>query len=133
MLLLMPTVTSAGPQQSDGNQFWQVFRQAVLDNNTEHIASMTRFPFEVRGVDDSNPIHNYDRKHFAPIWKKLLVQPELLPLHGKIVSKTMLELIKEKKTLAPKDFLKSDFIRVYDFEFELIKGHWQFTRAYLEE
>jgi len=65
--------------------------------------------------------------------KKLLAQSELLPLNGKIVSKSMFQLIKEKKTLVPKDFLTTDFIRVYDFEFELIQGHWQFTRAYLEE
>jgi len=133
ILALFCVVCSAAVKDSGSNQYWSTFRQAVLDNNKEKIVAMTRFPFEVRGPDDSDPLKHYDRKGFLAIYERLVAQPVFLPSDGKIISKSMRQLIGEKKEITPADYLTSDSIQFHQFEFKRIKGKWFFTRAYLEE
>lgn len=124
---------SANENASDANQFWSTFRQAVVDNNKERIASITRFPFEVRGPDDSDPVIRYDRKGFLAIYERLVAQSVYMPSEGKIVPKSMRQLISDKQELSPQDYLTSDAIQFHQFEFERIEGRWYFSRAFLEE
>jgi hypothetical protein len=113
--------------------FWAEFRQAVLADDMDKIARVTRFPFEVRGPDDSNPIEQYDQAGFQDVYRRLMAQPVYLPLSGVIIAKSMRELIAEQKTLAADDQTTADTFHFHQFEFELSKGRWQFVRAYLEE
>jgi hypothetical protein len=113
--------------------FWRQFRQAVTDNNVNQLLTLTKFPFEVRGVDDSNPIQNLGKKNFKTFFKRLIGQKVLIPANGTIVEKSMQQLIFEKKTLKKEDCLTSEIIRVYQFEFQNTDGQWFFIRAYLEE
>lgn len=133
ILALLCVVCSAAGKDYSCNQYWSTFRQAVLDNDKGRLAGMTRFPFEVRGPDDSDPVRQYDAKGFLAIYERLVAQPVFLPREGKIVSKSMRQLIDEKKEITPDDYLTSDSIQIHQFEFERIKGKWLFTRAYLEE
>lgn len=132
-LTLFCVVCSAAETDSGYSQFWSTFRQAVLDNDKVKIVEMTRFPFEVRGPDDSDPVQPYDHHGFLSIYEKLVAQPVFLPSDGKIISKTMRQLIDEKKEITPADHPTSDSFQVHQFEFRRIKGKWFFTRAYLEE
>lgn len=131
--LLTVVVSSAYGGCSDPQQFWRRFRQAVLDNDVKAIMTLTYFPLEGRGVDDSIPIQRYDRKAFQKTYKKLINQPVLLPSGGRVVSKTMFELIREKKTIVSKDFNTADYLQIYDFEFKLVNGCWFFTSVDLED
>lgn len=113
--------------------YWSQFRQAVLDGNSEKVASMTRFPLWVRGPDDSDPVMYYDKKSFPQIFTRLLNQEVLYLSAGEVRSKTMLQVVKDKKQIAASDYLTDTVINVGQFEFERIKGRWLFTRAYLEK
>jgi hypothetical protein len=64
ILALFCVVCSAAEKDSGYSQYWGEFRQAVLDNDKGKIADLTRFPFEVRGPDDSDPVKKYDTKGF---------------------------------------------------------------------
>jgi len=132
LMLLFPVLSYAGEHDSEANLFWQKFRHAVA-GNVQEVAELTGFPFEVHGPVDSAPVIRYDRKHFPPIFRRLCSQRVEVPQGGKFVEKSMLEVIKEKETLGPKDFLTSECIRINQFVFNRIKGKWLFVQAYLEE
>jgi hypothetical protein len=131
--ILICVAASAAEIGSSGDQFWHNFRQAVLANNVDQVSSLTRFPFEVRGPDDSDPVKNYNRKSFGGIFKRVVVQPVLLPIKGKFITKSMLQVIDDKKEITDKDYMTPEAFQVEQFEFQRISGQWFFTRAYLEE
>jgi hypothetical protein len=127
------SVNNSAVKANEENQFWSEFRQAVLDNDRDKIVSMTNFPFEVRGPEDSDPVKRYENKDFPAIFGQLVAQQVFFPSAGRIVSKSMQQLIDEKKEITQGDFMAPDLIQFNQFEFERINGRWLFTRAYLEE
>lgn len=133
LIVLISLTASAAEIEVSGNQFWHKFRQAVLANKVDQISSLTRFPFEVRGPDDSDPVKNYNRKSFGGIFKRVVVQPVLLPSNGNFITKSMLQVIDDKKEITDKDYMIPEAFQVEQFEFQRIRGQWFFTRAYLEE
>ncbi len=126
----------AGSCHADGNgdfdRYWNRFRQAVINGETDTIASMTRLPLWVRGPDDSDPVVYYDRKEFKSILNSLLNQEVSLLIGDRVICKTMLKVIKEKKQITEKDFTTASVVSVELFEFEKVNGKWLFTRGYLE-
>ena len=132
-ILLLSIVANAAENYDAANTFWKTFRQAVIGGNTAEIASMTRFPFEVRGVDDRDPMRRYNRQKFPIIFKQVVSQQVVIMTNNEVVEKTMLQVIKEKKDLKATDMATSEFFTVELFHFYRIKGRWLFTRAYLEE
>jgi hypothetical protein len=134
MLLTFVSYAYSEEVSDDGfRPFWADFRQAVISNDKTKIASLTHFPFEVLGADDSNPAKFLDRKEFLDIYERLVVQTVYFPSGGQIVSKTMREMIYETKDIPKKDTNKGDAMQFQQFEFETIGGKWRFVRAYLEE
>jgi len=131
--LLIAPGASGVETDSDDQKFWHSFRQAVLEENYAKISSMTRFPFPVRGPDDSDPVKLHDQKSFLQALKKLLSQPVSLVSDRAIVTKTMIEVIRSKMKLARADYLNPETIRIHQFQFRHIEGRWLFTRAYLED
>jgi hypothetical protein len=130
---LSTTVAFAAGKQTDATVFFHTFRHAVKSNNIEQVSTLTRFPFEVRGPDDSDPVRRFDRKGFPAILKRVLVQPVFVTADGKSVTKSMLQIVEEKRDLEEKDYDSPNFFRIEQFEFQRIRGRWAFTRAYLEE
>lgn len=118
---------------NEENQFWQAFRQAVLDDNVDTVISMTHFPFEVRKPDDSAPVKRYEQQDFPALYEQLIAQQVYYPSGGAMSSKPMRQLIAEKQQITPGDFIKPNLIQFLQFEFDRIDGRWLFTRAYLEE
>jgi hypothetical protein len=133
VILLFGVGNSIAQKDSDITAFWRTFRQAALTSNYDRVASVTRFPFEVRGPDDSDPIKHYNRKAFPVIFKRVLSQPLSLTSEGRIITKSMLEVIEYKTEIIPTDYLTPSIIRVNQLQFTRIDDHWLFTRAYLEE
>ena len=114
-------------------RFWADFRQTVISTDKTKITSLTHFPFEVLGPDDSDSVKFLDRKGFLDIYERLVGQTIYFPSGGQIVSKTMLQMINETKEIPKKDTNKGDAMQFQQFEFEVIGGKWRFVRAYLEE
>jgi hypothetical protein len=133
LLLTLLLVDCANAGYTDPGQFWTTFRQAVLDNDINTIVKLTHFPFKTRGPFDSSPVTSYNSKRFPEVYEKLIAQKELLPAEGKIVSTTMFELIKKKKTITHKDFNTSDSLWIHDFVFTRKNGSWFFTFGYLND
>lgn len=113
--------------------FWTAFRDAVLVNNEKKLVAMTKLPLEVHGISDSTPVKYYERAQVPSLFNKILMQPEFIPIKGRIVPKTLLRLIYEKKSITQSDLAHPDFFRFYQLEFQRIKGQWSLTRAYLDE
>jgi hydroxyethylthiazole kinase-like sugar kinase family protein len=128
--LVLPVHANAA---DNAQSFWKTFRQAVLNGKTSEIVSMTRFPFEVRGVDDGDPVKRYNRHKFPAIFNQVVSQHVIVMTGKDVIEKTMLQIVKEKKDLNAADIAAPDFFRVELFTFHMIKGRWFFTRAYLEE
>jgi hypothetical protein len=131
-LLLLPMVVNAAENHGDANKFWKAFRQAVLGSNTAGIVAMTRFPFEVRGVDDHDPVKRYNRQKFPAIFRQVVSQQVVVMTEKDVVEKTMFQVIKERKDLKAADMAAPDFFTVELFSFRLINNRWLFTRAYQE-
>ncbi|BBA34878.1 hypothetical protein sS8_2934 [Methylocaldum marinum] len=113
--------------------FWTRFRQAVLAYDKNKVATMTRFPFEVRGVYYGDPGKDYNRKGFLAIYERLMVQRISVPSGNVSIEKSMIEFIEDKTEIAPKDVSTESRMRFEQFVFERVRGRWLFTRAYLEE
>jgi hypothetical protein len=121
-------------QDADSAQtFWASFRQAALANDISKVASMTRFPFELRGVSDSDPVQRLSRGQFPDAWKRLLAQVVDVPEDGRIVERSMQELVHDQQVAPPVQRRGATALRFQQFEFERVRGRWLFTRGYLEE
>jgi hypothetical protein len=133
LVLYFGATCHAAQDRFPAGEFWASFRQAVLANDEKKIVSMTKLPLAVYGVSDNIPVTYYDRNEFPAIFRKILMQPEYLPVGNRIVSKTVLGLIYDKKVLTHNDLQNRDAFRFYQLEFEVINGRWFLTRAYLEQ
>ncbi|MBJ6799768.1 hypothetical protein [Geomonas propionica] len=130
--LTLALATSA-EAKSDAQDFWSRFRQAVLSGESDSVAAMTKLPLWVRGPDDSDRVVYYGRQDFKTVLKRLLNQEVSILKGGKVISRTMLEVIKEKKNLSSKDLQVPDSLSVELFYFQKVGGRWVFTRGYLED
>jgi hypothetical protein len=133
LLLLSSVVAYAGEGRGDANGAWHIFRQAVINGDSDQAATMTKFPLEVRGEDDSDPVRYYDRKNFSVVFLKLISQQKVLLKGNGLVRRPVVELVKEKLDLVEKDFQSSNQFRVYDFVFTRTKGRWSFVVGYLAD
>ena len=117
----------------DIQQFWTEFRSAILSNDKEKVASLTKFPFEVKGPEDSDPVVYYDKKGFLNILDKILNQP-VYQMNGANLNKTTMgEIVKNKTDVSDFDLLSDDSARVEMFTFIKENNEWLFNRAYFEE
>lgn len=135
-LLLTCCVSAQQDKQKnteDVHKFWAEFRAAILSNDKEKVASLTKFPFEVRGPDDGDPLVYYDKKGFLGILNDILNQPVYQMKGTNIKSTTMGEIVKNKTELSDSDLLSDDFARAELFTFIKEKNRWLFNRAYIEE
>lgn len=133
IVLFFGVTCDAAQDRFTAGEFWASFRQAVLANDERKIISMTKLPLAVYGVSDNTPVMYYDRSEFPAIFRKILMQSEYRLVGNRIVSKTVLGLIHDKKVLTQTDLQSRDAFRFYQLEFEAIKGRWFLTRGYLEE
>ena len=122
---------SAKPPPSDFQSFWSIFRAASLANDYTTLITLTKFPLEVKGVDDSVPVKKYEKAQLNTIFPKLLSQPVFLPKDNDVVETTLRETLTKTEKVEYKPTDKE--IRVEQFQFQFIDGKWLLVRAYLEE
>ena len=122
---------TAEPIQSDFQPFWNKFRAASLANDYATLATLTKFPLEVKGVDDSVPDEKYKKEQLSAIFPNLMSQPVFLPKDNDVVETNLREALTKTEKVEYKNTDKE--IRVEQFQFQLINGKWLLVRAYLEE
>jgi len=132
IIFLMVSVScTAEPIQSDFQPFWNKFRAASLANDYATLATLTKFPLEVKGVDDTVPDEKYKKEQLNTIFPKLMSQPVFLPKDNDVVETNLREALTKTEKVEYKNTDKE--IRVEQFQFQLINGKWLLVRAYLEE
>ena len=110
-------------------RYWEEFRASVLRGDVTAIANASHFPFEIRGLDDSEQRH-VDRKEFVRLFPALLKQdPGLSP-----TLTTMKSMVKVSTRLSPSfcDSYGKEF-RVGDWVFHLTPDGWRFVQAFVDE
>lgn len=133
LIIVLGVTCHAAEDSFTAGKFWVAFRGAVLSNQESKIISMTKLPLAVHGVSDGTPVKYYGRSEVPRLLHRILMQTEYLPVGNKLVMKTLLGLLYDKKFLTHEDLQAQDHFRFYQLEFEMIKGRWLLTRAYLEE
>jgi hypothetical protein len=106
--------------------FWPEFRAALLASNVPALERMTRFPLEVKGELDDEPIRKVDRAKFPKLLQKLLAQKS-----QNDERRTVREDLQQTATPempAP----DRDNARVNEFDFERVAGQWRFVLTYLD-
>ena len=96
--------------------YWKVFRQAVLQSDSNKLISLTEFPLYARGSLDDDPQLEYSRKQFPRVFHFFLVEEY--------------DLIKD--TEMPKDEVVKNQISVGDMTFFLIDKKWKLNFLYLD-
>jgi hypothetical protein len=108
--------------------FWQVFRSAVERDDRKKLADLTKFPLEVRGESDDDPVRHFKRPTFLKKLDALLASDPGLLMDGR---ETQKEHILRTTKLNDRQYSGDTNARVGNFEFEQVKGRWWMTRAYL--
>jgi hypothetical protein len=135
LLGLSPSVSC--PQQTGREspvgsfqKFWSDFREAALTGNKDKIASLAEFPFQTRGILDSDPLQMHDRASFLSLFDRLLSQDPGLSREPQ----TMRSLLERTRSVTGKALDSGgDTARIGAFVFQRIGGRWRFTRAYIED
>ncbi len=132
LLIALPVSLRSNPDEqasADFKIFWQSFRKAVLEDNRNELMGLTNFPFETRGVLDSDPVLKHDQKWFLTHWPELIaIDPGLRPTED-----SMRQLIERTVDVSRKENPVEGWARVGDFEFKKLRGRWRFVHAYFEE
>jgi len=97
--------------------FWVIFRNAVIENDTIKLVQLTKFPLETRGPQDSDPIVKYDSKNFIIVFQKYLKQDSGLGIDNE----TQLDLIKRldiyNKNESKYNIPEENWVRVGNLKF----------------
>jgi hypothetical protein len=113
----------------DLQHFWGDFRAAVLANDAQKVAALTRFPFKTRGTLDADPVETHDRAWFLDALDRLLAQDPGLSMQPD----TMRALIERTRALSAESAGGRSAARLGDFVFEKTGEKWLFTLAYTAE
>jgi hypothetical protein len=133
LMLFSAVACSAQEQVSTPQKFWTEFRLAVLAKDNQKLVSMTQFPLEVRGVDDSQAAKQYQKEQFETVFTKILEQPVVTMEGEKIITNTTRDVINSTKIITKEHSMTDDSFRVDQLVFELKNKQWKLVRAYLEE
>lgn len=130
MALPVPLRSSPGDKASaDFQIFWRSFRKAALEDNRNELVRFSNFPFETRGVLDTDPVFKHDQQWFLKNWPKLIaIDPGLRPTED-----SMRRLIERTVEVTRKENPVEGWARVGDFEFKKLRGRWRFVHAYFED
>jgi hypothetical protein len=121
----------ASSPSPDFQLYWAEFRTAALADDYQTLETLTRFPLEVRGVDDSMPTVRYKKEQFETIFKTIMQQTIIESTEEDYIETTMKAIVDKTDTVAS-DALDEEQ-RVEQLVFQNIKGRWMFVRAYVEE
>ena len=107
--------------------FWIVFRNAVLENDFQELDSLTDFPLIIKGTLDSDSAREIRHNKFKFVFEVYLKQPNADD------SGTDLDEIRKKKMISEKDYRSSNnYIRISDMVFGRVKGNWKLIMIYID-
>gem|GEM_PF-3574582 len=129
------TAPGATPTPGDAREkspfeiFWRAFRRAMLDEDLETLAQLTRFPISARGTLDDVPIRRVSRRKLGTLVRTLMKQPVAAPGEPQTHKQYL-----QAQELPPSDALESslDHARIGDLVFDLGANGWRWTEAYSE-
>jgi hypothetical protein len=118
------------PTPQEFSTFWSTFRTATLGDNVDQVASMTRFPLEVRGPDDADPIVNEGRDSFDGVLAQVMNQDSGVLAEGE----TVRQYVQRTDDIGERNVEPDGHAaRVGDFVFERVGDRWMLVRVYLAE
>ena len=115
------------------NQYWDKFRQAIVNENLDEVTKLTQFPFQTRGTNGSDSTVKYDKSSFITIFKKIIDQKIYAFNNQQLVPLSMKEVVANAENISKEHLIKDDLARVEQFTFVKIGGHWYFERAYISD
>lgn len=113
------------------DQFWAGFRRAVLTGDTEAVAGVTRFPLEVRGELDTDPMRRASRAALAGVLTRALNADTGLSLRRHLTNRALIEGIETPIRPTRGVSVGATTARVGAFAFERSGTEWQLYRIYL--
>lgn len=118
---------SHNPENSTNESFknfWQTFRRAVLDRDTNTLISLTTFPIETRGPMDSDAIVSYSKTNFTKVFDLYLLQGSGLEEGSE------LDYIKKVDIPDTSDY-SAESARIGNLQFSYQNKRWSLTFIYL--
>jgi hypothetical protein len=124
---------ASAPQASasqDFPAFWKEFRGAMLANDVDRLATMTRFPLDVRGDDDADPVVRSERDQFHAMLSRIAAQDAGM----RAEPETVRQFIERTHTVGPTNVAPDGrAARVGDFVFEQSGDTWLLVRVYARQ
>lgn len=130
-ILILSSGCMADNSEKNFQLYWTEFRTAALAADYEKLEKLTRFPLEVKGVDDSMPSVQYKKEDFQGVFKKIMAQP-IYQLREDDLIETTMRAVVDKMDVVPEE-ITGEERRVEQLEFQNIEGRWFLVSAYLEE
>jgi hypothetical protein len=121
---------SSPPPPQDFPTFWHAFRTAALGDQIDQVASMTRFPLEVRGPDDADPVVSENRDAFGRVLEQVMNQDSGVRAERETVRQYL-----QRTEDTGEGHVEPDgrAARVGDFVFERVADRWMLVRVYLAD
>ncbi len=126
LLFLALSVAHAEPKGPPRGRFWKDFRRAFLQEDFAVLAKMTRFPVEVKGLMDDDPILKVTKKQFERCFGLLFRRDTGLKVSGQ----NHRDFVQTMLQAPPSE--SEDSFRVADLVFEQGKKGFELVRFYLD-
>ncbi len=132
LALLSGCASAHEPENASFNEFWQQFRQAVLEKDIKQIQRLSANPTTLRGlVDDIKP-RKLPSQDLEKVLPKILETQTSYMDAGKIIDLSNYEFV--KRTREPKlDAESPNWQRVDNFVFFKDKSGWKLKEIFWEE
>lgn len=114
-------------------QFWAGFRTAALTGDVNAVAAMTRFPLEVRGELDDDPVRRAARPELAALLARVLDADTGLSAREQLTNRMLLERAGTPIRRMPGVSVTPASARIGAFAFERDGTRWQLRRIYLPD
>ncbi len=120
-------------QAQSFDAFWPAFRAAILSGDFEAVAGMTRFPLEVRGELDRDPVRRASRPELPRLLERALAADTGLSLREPITNRRLIERTEDPVRPARGVVLSSDSARIAAFAFGRTSAGWRLQQVYLPD
>ncbi|MBD0273041.1 MAG: hypothetical protein ICV73_14080 [Acetobacteraceae bacterium] len=129
---------SSGPVRSESraqsfDAFWPAFRAAVLSGDVDAVAGMTRFPLEVKGELDRDPVRLVTRSELPRLLERALAADSGLSLREPLTNRRLVERTEPPVQPARGVAVSPDAARIAAFVFGRTNAGWRLQRVYLPD
>ena len=124
--------TKVLPKQKieDFDQFYELFTDAVNNDDWNQVISLTQFPFVFRGQLDMEGQIEVSQDEFKEIFPAFLESEAFIDLEGELIPSTFRGLLMTRMETA--ESITKDSAQIHDFVFEKIDKSWKFVQVYTD-